>query len=226
MPSVMPYFDEMSILKSDKIRRSETANRFMDAIFDFFAMQFADILAGTFLFDTGKKSEDYEQRLTEIYLSMASIYDKENSLDRRIILKAENFSQYIEDATERAIDSAAITSVAFAASRQFGTPIRTADIPDNVINILSKDRATLISLNETNWIYNYLNHMELRKIQVTHTWNSMKDEKVRDGHILADGQTIPIDQPFLVNGYEMMFPMDDSYGAPLSEILGCRCVEI
>ena len=226
MYSTIQYFDEMNILKADKIRRINTANKFIDAIFDFLALQLADILAGTFLFDDGKKSDDYKQRLTEIYLTMASMYDKENSIDRNIVVKAEKFSGYIEDATERAVDAAIVISAVFAESRQFGIPIKKSEIPNSVLNMFSKERASLISLNETNWIYNYLNHMELRKTQSTHTWESMKDEKVRDSHIMADGQTVPIDKPFLINGYKMMFPMDDSYGAPLSEILGCRCIEI
>lgn len=220
------YFDEMNILRADKVRRINTAEKFMDAIYDFLLVQLADILHGTFLFDSGKHAEDYEQGLVNIYLSMAGRYDKKNVLDRKMILKAENFARYVETATERAVDSAVVSSEAFAESRRFGTPVKKSDVPDNVLNMLSIDRANLISLNETNWIYNYLNHMELRKIQETHTWCSMKDERVRDSHLLADGQTVPIDQPFLINKYEMMFPMDDSFGAPLSEILGCRCVEI
>ena len=39
----------------------------------------------------------------------------------------------------------------------------------------------------------------------------------------ADGQIVDINEPFNINGFQMDFPMDDSYDAPLTEILGCRC---
>ena len=92
--------------------------------------------------------------------------------------------------------------------------------------MFTDERANEIALNETNWIYNYLNHKQLAEIQATHTWESMRDERVRNSHIKADGQTVPINEPFIVGGYKMMFPLDDSMGAPISEIIGCRCVEL
>lgn len=33
-------------------------------------------------------------------------------------------------------------------------------------------------------------------------------------------------EPFIINGYKMMFPLDDSMGAPIDEIINCRCVEL
>jgi uncharacterized protein with gpF-like domain len=54
----------------------------------------------------------------------------------------------------------------------------------------------------------------------------MRDERVRVSHWEADGQTVPINEPFIINGYKMMFPLDDSMGAPIDEIINCRCVEL
>ena len=72
-----------------------------------------------------------------------------------------------------------------------------------------------------------INHQNLvDKKQNTHTWVSMRDERVRVSHWEADGQTVPINEPFIINGYKMMFPLDDSMGAPIDEIINCRCVEL
>lgn len=40
------YFDEMNILKDDKLRRIKTAKEFINALVDFFAAQFMNLLSG------------------------------------------------------------------------------------------------------------------------------------------------------------------------------------
>lgn len=62
--------------------------------------------------------------------------------------------------------------------------------------------------------------------QATKTWNSRQDGRVRFTHTHAslDGQTIPLDQPFVsISGARLLRPHDSSLGAPLSETSGCRC---
>lgn len=62
--------------------------------------------------------------------------------------------------------------------------------------------------------------------QATKTWNSRQDDRVRFTHTHAslDGQTIPLDQPFVsASGARLLRPHDSSLGAPLSETAGCRC---
>lgn len=54
-------------------------------------------------------------------------------------------------------------------------------------------------------------------------WISSRDERVRSTHVAADGQAVPINEPFLVGGFELPWPGDSSLGAPAQEIQGCRC---
>lgn len=56
------------------------------------------------------------------------------------------------------------------------------------------------------------------------TWKTFGDAKVRLSHKAANGQRVPLDMPFTVGGYEMMFPNDSSLGAPAGEVVNCRCV--
>lgn len=55
-------------------------------------------------------------------------------------------------------------------------------------------------------------------------WVTRHDDHVRHSHRLANGQTVPVDQPFQVGGFSLMYPgaKDAEYG----EIVNCRCVLI
>jgi hypothetical protein len=53
------------------------------------------------------------------------------------------------------------------------------------------------------------------------TWLTAGDEKVRPTHVEANRQTVPLDQPFDVDGVAMMYPGDPS--APDALTQNCRC---
>lgn len=60
-------------------------------------------------------------------------------------------------------------------------------------------------------------------------WLATADNRTRDTHIQAwvdygEGNGIPIDQPFLVGGSELMYPGDPA--GPPEETINCRCTEI
>lgn len=52
-------------------------------------------------------------------------------------------------------------------------------------------------------------------------WQTRQDGRVRAAHLSTQGQTVPVDQPFNVVGYSMMYPGDSS--APFSLVARCRC---
>jgi hypothetical protein len=59
------------------------------------------------------------------------------------------------------------------------------------------------------------------------SWLTQRDDRVRDGdpppwdHRAADGQTVRIDEPFLVSGEPLMFPADPAGSA--GNVVNCRC---
>lgn len=220
MYNPVEYFDEMNILKDDKLRRKKTAKEFINALVDFFEAQFLNLISGIFLYE--KTSADYENELMDLYFAMMHEYQ----YDTEVREKAYRFAKYIQEATERAVANANGNDK-YKISRMTGGMMNEEDVPKSVKRMFSDVRATEIALNETNWIYNWINHQNLvDKKQNTHTWVSMRDERVRVSHWEADGQTVPINEPFIINGYKMMFPLDDSMGAPIDEIINCRCVEL
>lgn len=57
-------------------------------------------------------------------------------------------------------------------------------------------------------------------------WRTQGDSKVRTGqfdHLDADGQRVPVSQPFEVSGERLRWPGDWSLGATGGNIYGCRC---
>lgn len=52
-------------------------------------------------------------------------------------------------------------------------------------------------------------------------WVSRKDDRVRHAHLIADGQTVPIYEPFIVGGFPLQFP-GDPLGPP-GQTINCRC---
>ncbi len=62
------------------------------------------------------------------------------------------------------------------------------------------------------------------KGEATKTWDSTgADGRTRDSHLDHDGQTVPVDQPFNLDGELLMFPGDDSLGASAGNLINCRC---
>mgnify|MGYP001561987886 CR=1 FL=1 len=59
--------------------------------------------------------------------------------------------------------------------------------------------------------------------QPTKTWESVGDDHVRDAHLEADGQEVPISEPFIVAGESLMFPGDTNLGASAGNVINCRC---
>jgi SPP1 gp7 family putative phage head morphogenesis protein len=52
-------------------------------------------------------------------------------------------------------------------------------------------------------------------------WITALDERTRPWHAEANGQVVDMDEPFIVNGEELMYPGDKS-GSP-ENIVNCRC---
>ena len=61
-------------------------------------------------------------------------------------------------------------------------------------------------------------------IKLQKRWLATLDGKTRHAHAMLDGQTVDIDKPFKVDGYEIMYPGDSS--APGYLVYNCRCTQI
>jgi hypothetical protein len=86
------------------------------------------------------------------------------------------------------------------------------------------DRAITIAQTESNVMNGYYDYEEAVAGGAKYkTWITTIDGKQRDWHDEANGQTVPIDEPFEVDGELLMEPCDDSLGASAENIVNCRC---
>jgi uncharacterized protein with gpF-like domain len=70
-----------------------------------------------------------------------------------------------------------------------------------------QEEATLIALN--------------LGLQIKKVWRGILDDRIRPNHLAANGQTVPLNQNFIVGGYLAQMPRDSRL--PASESLRCRC---
>ena len=70
-----------------------------------------------------------------------------------------------------------------------------------------KEEATLIALN--------------LGLQIKKVWRGILNDRIRPTHLAANGQTVPLNQNFIVGGYLAQTPRDSRL--PASESSRCRC---
>jgi hypothetical protein len=89
----------------------------------------------------------------------------------------------------------------------------------------SDRRAGVIAGSETNSAVNAGRLLAMRAAKVVKKgWQTADDEKVRPAHAQAEvdyGKGIPIDEPFIVGGEELLYP-GDPHGS-IGNIINCRC---
>lgn len=63
---------------------------------------------------------------------------------------------------------------------------------------------------------------------VEREWKATLDNRVRDSHAAMNHQKVKgLQTPFVTpDGYKMRYPHDRSLGAPASEIINCRCIQL
>jgi SPP1 gp7 family putative phage head morphogenesis protein len=55
-------------------------------------------------------------------------------------------------------------------------------------------------------------------------WVSTDDSRTRPSHRAANGQEVPLDEPFIVGGEKMMYPGDETASA--ANVINCRCTVV
>lgn len=106
-----------------------------------------------------------------------------------------------------------------------------ADAVRRVLDVTGSEnwpaRARTVAVTEVNRAWNFgviahgLTIQQRDGVMIVKRWDSKEDTRVRAAHEEADGQTVPISQPFIVDFEALMAPLDPS-GSP-SNVINCRC---
>ena len=115
-----------------------------------------------------------------------------------------------------------------------GIPKLTARVDDVLSTTESErwpNRATTIARTETIGALSAGRHdaflafaAEDPDTEYEHLWLATEDGRTRPHHRDADGQRVPLDQPFIVGGFELRFPGDPL--GPAQEVINCRCASL
>jgi hypothetical protein len=98
-----------------------------------------------------------------------------------------------------------------------------------VFNKLQNFEARRIAMTETSAAYGFSRHKAMNDAGVEYkSWLSSHGPTVREAHAAAEAQygdaPIPIDEPFVVDGEDLMYPGDES-GSP-GNVINCHCIQI
>ena len=95
-------------------------------------------------------------------------------------------------------------------------------------NRIGRSRSALIARTETHNAASFANHQYHKTaykdlgIEMFKRWAATGDLRTRSAHLQANGQTVPMDDNFLVGGAEMGYAGDPKGGA--KNVINCRCV--
>ena len=87
-------------------------------------------------------------------------------------------------------------------------------------------RANTIARTETTTAINksWVLSLESSGLPWEKSWNAIRDDRTRDSHWNTDPAFwIGIKESFLIGGFPMAYPGDSSQGAPVAQLINCRC---
>ena len=103
-----------------------------------------------------------------------------------------------------------------------GKKIRDQGKPFNSFN---RYRSNTIARTETHNAASYANHKVVESLNIPDVqkrWTTTLDPRSRTTHVQANGQTVGMEEDFVVGGRQMAYPGDPRGGA--ANVINCRCV--
>lgn len=125
-------------------------------------------------------------------------------------------------------DSAARESLGSVVSESFDKGLSVPDTAKAIrgrFDHVSKSASVMLARTDLISLANGGSYMAARQVFERGTadkvWLNAHDARVRPSHASAGGQTVPLDKPFSIGGFELMYPGDPQ--GPPAEVINCRC---
>lgn len=152
-------------------------------------------------------------------------------LNRWAIERAEQQAGFILETTERQIfETINQSRAALIAEEVVPSNLNIANLAPNILKRKTDPRVDTIATFETQNAAENTKFTEASmqppEREPRKTWDTVGDEAVRLSHREADGQSVPIDGNFVVQGQLLRFPGDTLMGATMNNTINCRCSAI
>jgi hypothetical protein len=189
-------------------------------------------------FTLGKVSKRWEWVISAVLIALPSRYRSASVLDQLTTqllnnpLPGDVYTSAREvltagtqqDWSKRAVSQALSTVL----SMDTGSTHRTADAgaPLDETGMNWEARTRMIARTQATATYGYSAVRDMADDPDTSEkrWVAVGDKHTRKSHAKANGQTVPVSEPFMVGGAVMQYPGDSS--GPLSETANCRCAVV
>ena len=202
------YFGIMDLSEKQLKARIDFAERLEEEIMTIFSL--FDVLSDFSYADDTLIKNQLKQAYLDVSMSVGVVID--DNVDWLGLLFAMNFV----DATRRHVERLKGNQVPDATENE------TMDKPSDAW-FLSEDRAKYNAENEANTVLNYSDFQAAKNNYKFKTWITENDSRVRASHIPLEGETIPINEYFVVGDSLMRFPKDLEFSPSPEEIVNCRC---
>lgn len=181
-------------------------------------------------FDVYEKNPEEDKKLRDAIAMVIGAY---------LLLRGKKISPRISETIQNEMQSKTQDYIEKNAS--LGKAITQAEVANEVSNKIKDwgvNHAKTIATTEVQAVAEQSKNIEISEINnlvqaVDSTQGSRKvwitagDEKVRASHRVLDGASINSDQMFVTgNGSTMMYAGDMEHGAPLSDVINCRCTTV
>ena len=179
-----------------------------------------DATADLLLFDAHKERQETEELVRDTVVAVLTILEALQASGPFIRSRPEISGGFITDTTVRQLRS--------TLNEGLTAKENTAQLLDRVSAVFAKakgERAAQTGDNEISAAQNAADYYRALNAGGlwTKTWEAQLDERVRDTHRQANGQTQLLVTPFYVAGEYLMFPGDVSLGATPNNTISCRC---
>lgn len=222
--SISKYFDEMKLTQQQKIYRKAFARRLEEEMIWLMSYLFYARQQGIGV--SVDAITEIRQRYANVLAEIQRQYPQVFADIQRQIYTIESLAYATSQTRNAPITPTNAVVDAYIASHINST---SADIV-NATNrhqddpyFYSKDRARLIAENEANSVFNHTEYENAVKGKKYKTWHTIMDNHERESHAEVNGMTIPIYEPFTLQGGSVLYPRDESLGAEDSELIACRC---
>lgn len=192
------FYEPMKLSKKQKWKRQETARKIEDMLIDLFAILFLFQRYGT------------------------------GSYEEQVEIARERYITIVEQNTDAELTPYMASHAEFLFADMLEKTFRHSD----EAFYYSADRARAIAENDSNSIWNNTEYEEAVKggrnpttgrSYRFKTWHTIMDGRERNSHAEVNGVTIPINEPFELQGGYCNYPRDDSLGISDDELVNCRC---